>query len=346
ALLFILGLFPALGFFNYLPMRYSFVADHFQYIASAALIAGGVWWLHRFFTSAMRFTIASGLILGALTAMTFAQNHVYTSPLALWSDTVNKNPTSWAAWNNLGVLERNMGNLPDAEHDLKRSIEIRPDNADAMMNLGVLEQMRGNLDGAIDDLKKAAEIAQDDPIHGAANSRIYYHLGVVYKLKGDLDTSFIAFRDAVELDRRNLDAINSCGAVLMEKGRLELAKAWFDRALAIDPLFLPAHANLGNLYWRQQDIPKAQEEYYFVLHNDRRNVVALDGMGRVSAALGQWEVAVRYFKMALDVDPDFSEAQRNLIAAVRHMEAATKPSTQPATTRSTSAPATEKSQKP
>ena len=35
ATLFFAGtLFPALGFFNVYPMRYSFVADHFQYLAS------------------------------------------------------------------------------------------------------------------------------------------------------------------------------------------------------------------------------------------------------------------------------------------------------------------------
>ncbi len=40
AVLFFAGtLFPALGFANVYPMRYSFVADHFQYLASAGLIA-------------------------------------------------------------------------------------------------------------------------------------------------------------------------------------------------------------------------------------------------------------------------------------------------------------------
>ena len=32
--------FPALGFFNVFPMLFSFVADHFQYLASIGLIAG------------------------------------------------------------------------------------------------------------------------------------------------------------------------------------------------------------------------------------------------------------------------------------------------------------------
>jgi hypothetical protein len=42
ALLFFAGtLFPALGFFNVFPFRYSYVADHFQYLASLGVIALG-----------------------------------------------------------------------------------------------------------------------------------------------------------------------------------------------------------------------------------------------------------------------------------------------------------------
>ena len=39
ALVFIAGLSPALGFFDVYPMRFSFVADHFAYMASVPLIA-------------------------------------------------------------------------------------------------------------------------------------------------------------------------------------------------------------------------------------------------------------------------------------------------------------------
>lgn len=40
AVLFFAGtLFPALGFFDVYPMRFSFVADHFQYLASIGMIS-------------------------------------------------------------------------------------------------------------------------------------------------------------------------------------------------------------------------------------------------------------------------------------------------------------------
>ena len=165
ALLFIGTLFPALGFVNFFPMRYSYVADHFQYISCAALIVGGVWWLHRFFTSPARFTVASALILGALAAMTWSQNHIYSTGWALWSDTVAKNPAAWMAENNLGVLERNYGMLDESEARFKRALEIRPGMVEGIMNLGIVEEKRGRYGNAIELLQEAAREATKDPLH-------------------------------------------------------------------------------------------------------------------------------------------------------------------------------------
>jgi hypothetical protein len=278
ALLFIGTLFPALGFVNFFPMRYSFVADHFQYISCAALITGGVWALHRFFTTPARFTIASALILGALTAMTWSQNHVYQSAWDLRNDTINKNPTAWSAYNNRGVIERETGMLGDAEDDFKRSLAIRPNNVEAIMNLGVVAQKRQDLDGAIELFKQAIDISQQDRAHAPSYARVYDHLGAAYLQKGDLQASLKAYYAAVEHDHRDLVGIRSVGSILMHMGKLDNAKIWFDKAVQIDPLFLPAHADLGNLYLAQHDIAKAQEEYKIVLDHDRTNEVALNGM--------------------------------------------------------------------
>jgi tetratricopeptide (TPR) repeat protein len=338
ALLFIGTLFPALGFVNYFPMRYSFVADHFQYISGAVLIAGAVWVLHRFFTTAARFTVASALILGAFTAMTFAQNRVYTSLWTLWGDTVQKNPSAWIAWHNLANLERDTpGMLSKAEEDYRKSLELRPGLPQALMNLGIVQEKRGDLDGAIDYLKQAAAEAEKDPLHSTSYALIYYNLGDVYHKKGDLKTAYWAYRTAAELSPRYLDAINAAGSMLSELGDRKHAQAWFDRDVDIDPQFLPAHANLGNLYLQEGDLAKAQEEYGTVIAADRTNIIAINGMGLISAQLGNWDAAILLFKRALEINPNFEDAQKNLMLAIRHKQEA---ATRPATTQATTAPVT------
>jgi protein O-mannosyl-transferase len=99
AVLFFAGtLAPALGFVNVFPFRYSFVADHFQYLASIGLIvlfAVGLSRLPR---------VIPALLLILLTALTWIQVSVYRDLESLWTDVVKKNPDSWMAQNSYAAV--------------------------------------------------------------------------------------------------------------------------------------------------------------------------------------------------------------------------------------------------
>ncbi len=99
-LLFCGTLFPALGFVNVYPMRYSFVADHFQYhaaIAMIVLVASGL----SYVKGRMRWAISGALVAG-LGFLTWNQAHIYKDAETLWRDTLAKNPGSWMVWTNVG----------------------------------------------------------------------------------------------------------------------------------------------------------------------------------------------------------------------------------------------------
>src|SRR6202035_1043727 len=97
-LIFIGTLFPALGFFNVYAFRYSFVADHFQYLASIGLIALAGAGLNRLPRFVGMITILVLLFL------TWRQVGIYRDSDTLWRDTVMKSPTSWMAQNNFAAL--------------------------------------------------------------------------------------------------------------------------------------------------------------------------------------------------------------------------------------------------
>jgi len=81
---------PALGFVNVYPMRYSFVADHFQYLASLPLIAlaaAGATRLPR------PQVIGAGVLL-ALGTLAWRQALVYRDAETIWRDTLAKDPDS------------------------------------------------------------------------------------------------------------------------------------------------------------------------------------------------------------------------------------------------------------
>ena len=149
--------FPALGFFNVFPMLYSFVADHFQYLASAGLIA--------LISAAMAgslkrpvFVAVSGAILLTLGALTWKQGAVYKDLETLWRDTLSKNPACWMAHVNLGKILSSRGESAEAVFHYQRALTIWPGDAGARNNLAIELANAGQMDAAIGQFQEAIRL--------------------------------------------------------------------------------------------------------------------------------------------------------------------------------------------
>ncbi len=131
-LIFVGTLFPALGFFNLYPHRYSFVADHFQYHSNIALIAAICCGLAVLARRVPRWLGAcwATLLVMMLAWLSFEQSGIYRDPETLWRDTIAKTPTSWLAHHNLGQHLTNASDDPavleEAVALLERTRELRP----------------------------------------------------------------------------------------------------------------------------------------------------------------------------------------------------------------------------
>lgn len=135
-------LFPALGFFAVYPFRFSFVADHFQYLASVGpicVIAASIGSL-RF--NKWRQTIKIGVLV-VCAVLTWKQTQIYRDAETIWRDTLRKNTESWLAAANLGVISLEKGNILDAELFFSESLKREPKNFNAHAGLGVALAMQG-----------------------------------------------------------------------------------------------------------------------------------------------------------------------------------------------------------
>ena len=139
ATLFFAGtLFPALGFFDFYPMRYSFVADHFQYLASIGLVtllaalATRVAGRQREVGS-----VAAAVLLVTLGAFTWRQGAIYANLETLWRDTVAKNPDAALAHNNLGLILDGRDRVDEAVAHYREALRLKPDFVEAQSNMGL-----------------------------------------------------------------------------------------------------------------------------------------------------------------------------------------------------------------
>jgi tetratricopeptide (TPR) repeat protein len=167
ALLFFVGtLFPVLGFFNVYPFLYSFVADHFQYLASLGIVAlacsGVAAGVARIPGRIARTAclLALPLVLGVLT---FRQSQVYANSQTLYETTIRQNPACWMAYNNLGIVLKNRGLYREAVEHYRRALQLRPDYPEAHNNLGVALNATGQHEAAAASYQEALRLRANYP---------------------------------------------------------------------------------------------------------------------------------------------------------------------------------------
>lgn len=197
---YVITLLPVLGFLDIYFMRFSLVADHYQYVSIIGVIAGGVALGCRLFDRigwrrhAVARTAAAALVL-LLAALTWRQSHIYKDEETLWVDTLAKNPGAWLAHNNLGVIRKSQGRIDEAIAHYREALWLEPRQADANNNLGNVLRLTGDLKGAADHFQAAIEFRPDLPIFPT-------NLGTVRALQGRMDDARRLYEHALTLDRR------------------------------------------------------------------------------------------------------------------------------------------------
>ena len=138
ALFFVGTLFPVLGFVNVYPFIFSYVADHFQYLASLgffALAGAGLTLVTDSLPRAARWA-GSGILLAGLAALTWSQSGIYHDVFTLYETTLRQNPTCWMAHHNLALALTEAGRVEEAVFHLEAALNIKPDYAPSVNNLG------------------------------------------------------------------------------------------------------------------------------------------------------------------------------------------------------------------
>jgi tetratricopeptide (TPR) repeat protein len=324
AFLFFAGsLFPALGFVNLYGARYSWVWDHWQYLPDLGLIALGAagltagWRLVAPNLPGLGVGLAAALAV-LLGSLTWAHCGMFHDDGTLYRMTIERNPGSWFAHNNLGNLLSHMpGRASDAIAEYEETLRIDPDFAEAHSNLGiVLASLPGRLDDAIAQYEQALRIKPD-------LAEAHANLGIALaRLPGRLDEAIAQFEEALRIVPQDAEAHLGLGNALARvPGRLDDAVAQFEEALSINPDLAEAHTSLGNAF---SEMPgrsgDAIEQFEEALRANPNSVEAHNNLGITLAQMpGRMNDAVAQFEEALRINPDFAQAHNNLGNAYSEM---------------------------
>jgi tetratricopeptide (TPR) repeat protein len=315
ALFFAGTLIPALGFANVFPMRYSFVADHFQYLACIgpiALFCAAAWKLRG---------RAVVLTLGVLCCIaTQARCRTFYDQRTLWTGTLRKNPNSSMVLANYAQTFADAGDWSSAERKYRRALALDPGNGVLETRIAVCRIAQGDNRGAIDWLQQAIRDMPPSqyPVINNLRSDPYFRLGTIYdSMPGQEKAAEDAYRMAIQIEPDYEIALDNLAALLLREGKIDEAIANYQKALEINPDSVPGQIGLGNAYLAQGDFQRATAQYNSVLQMHPDNVNAINNLGDVYARQSKWDQAISQFEAALKIDPSFELAQRNLAQALQ-----------------------------
>lgn len=311
-------LIPVLGFVNVYPFVFSYVADHFQYLASLSLFALAA---SGFVTAARRGwlqvpwraaqAIAAGVIV-TLGVLSWQQSKHYVDSITLYRATLARNPDSWVAHHNLALELANRGAPSEALPHAQRAVDLKPDFPEALNNLADTLARTGRATEALPLVERALQL---QPSYAqAANTR-----GVALMKLGRTAEGVRAFQQAIALQPRLAEAHYNLGLAEAERGNFTTAIPHFAKTIQLRPDHAGAELNWGLALALSGGLAEARPHLERALGLDRHSAALRQTYGRVLLQAREYDAAVQQFRAALQLEPALPGVHRDLALALQQL---------------------------
>jgi tetratricopeptide (TPR) repeat protein len=297
-------LFPALGFFEVYPHRFSWVADHFDYLGSLGFIAlytTVVVWLGWRLGRSRRIVaigrVAAVCVLLVLAGLTYRQCGNYKNEQRLWEATLAANPQAWIASLNLATHAARNGRYDQAAEYFEHTAAIPISRAVGYGNWGVALLGLQRVEGAIEKFKLGLEADPD-------NAQVHAGLGSAYLLAGRLEDAKRELRTAIALDPEWVGARLNLSVVYTQQQRWDEAERVLQYAESLHPYSDNVHIAYARLLAEQERWDEAAAQYQRVFAERLAELGALPELVRALSLSGAPAEALEVCRQHLEKTPN------------------------------------------
>jgi tetratricopeptide (TPR) repeat protein len=278
-------------------------ADRYTYLPQIGLYLALAWTIADLSVSWRRrreiLGVATATLITALTWRALIQASYWKKSETLWTHTLAVTTDNGVAYNNLGFIFLQRGELDEAISHFQTALNIRANNPQTHYNLGsaLVHNNLGNalvrkklVDEAIAHYEKAVELRPD-------YADGHYNLGSALLQEGRIDEAIAHWQKTVSIQPNDAEAHTTLGDALLRKGEIGQAIAQYQAALEFSPQSI---STLNNLAWALSTCPDAS------LRNGAKAIELAEKADRLSG--GKNPIFIRTLAAAYAENGRFTDA--------------------------------------
>ncbi len=327
------------------PATLQFASEHRMYLPLAGVLTGVVLgvraaasrWSDRRSTRVLLAALA-GVAAAGLGTATVLRNRVYRDDLALWMDTVVKQPRSAVAQANVGKCLLDRGRPAEALPYCEKAVALDPARPLARYNLGLAYEQEKRWTDALGEFTAAARLNPKlfyaefragrllgqlgHPAEGGQALRraiaaapdfaeAHGDLGVTLVAQGDRAGAVQEFERSLLLKPGQPGVEFNLGVCLSGLGKPEEAVTHFLQAIRIQPDFGEAQLDLGTSLAQLGRLAEALPPLETAARLMPESAMAHETLATALDQLGRSDEAIAEFKRALSLAPDHADAHYN-----------------------------------
>lgn len=215
-----------------------------------------------------------------------------------------KNPDNHLLLGRLYIINKD---LAKAESEFKTAINLDPNSEEAVTNVAYLYNEEG-------DSKKAQEILAAVP-EGARTSKIYVAMGYTYEQQKDYKNAIAAYKQAVSMDKDNLDALRGLAENLANDNQIDAALQQYTIIQEADPEDPQAALRIAEIYRHQgkldlamENLKKAESVMQDSLEIPYNEALVLEAQGKFDDAA---DVLQKLITRTTHADNNYTSGERN-----------------------------------
>jgi tetratricopeptide (TPR) repeat protein len=279
------------------------------------------------------------VIIVVLMAVTVRRNDEYRSVESIWRTVLARAPQTPRAYNVLGGVLSERGELDEAISYYRKALQIRPNYAAAYNNLGVVFESQGKINDAANCFRQALQLDSDyaDAHNSLGNilasegrfaqavnhyrkvlqirpyyAEAHYNLARVLQSQGLHDEAISSYRRALSFNPDYAEAHNNLGNAFRAKGDLKRAIRHFQQSVQSKPDFAEAHYNLANSFKLQGRFDEAITHYRQSIELQPADADMYNNLANTLRLKGEIDEAIDFYQKSLQTDPDYVPARNNL----------------------------------